>query len=100
MLGVLGADAAVARAALLGRGLAQQRRGARPVVALRVAPALAVAVRERLDQAVLGALAPQDHAPVSVDQLRVEPGAAVRADRPSRCGQDAARRHARSIPAV
>ena len=39
VLGVLGADAAVARAALAGRGLAQQRRRARPVVALRVAPA-------------------------------------------------------------
>lgn len=100
VLGVLGADAAVARTALVGRGLAQQRRRAGPVVALRVAPAVAVAVGERLDRAVLGALAPEDHAPVAVDQLRVEASAAVRADRASRCGQGDARGHARSIPAV
>ena len=100
VLGVLGADAAVARAAPLGHGLAQQRSRARPVVALRFAPAIAVAVRERLDQAVLGAFTTQDHPPVSLDQLRVEADAAMRADRPSRCGQGDARCHAQSIPAV
>jgi hypothetical protein len=46
---------------------------------------------------VLGALAPQDHAPVAVDQLGVKAGTTMRADRPRRCGQH---RHARSIPTV
>jgi hypothetical protein len=45
VLGVLGADAAIARAAQLGRRLPQQRRRAWPLVALRVAPARRVAVR-------------------------------------------------------
>jgi hypothetical protein len=100
VLGVLGADAAVARAALVGRGLAQQRSRARPVIALRFAPAIAVAVRKRFDQAMLGAFTTEDHPPVSLDQLRFEADAAMRADRPSRRRQAEGRRHARSIPAV
>src|SRR5215203_230385 len=44
VLGVLGADPAVARAAQLDRGLAQQRRGPGPVEALHRAPALRVAI--------------------------------------------------------
>src|SRR5215207_3292946 len=72
VLRVLGTDAAVARAAPVGRGLAQQRRRSGPVIALHVAPARGVAVGKRLDRAVLGTLAAQDHPPAAVDQLRVE----------------------------
>ena len=98
MLGVLGADPAVARTAQLRRGLAQQRRGPGPVEALHRPPALRVAIGERLDRAVLGALAAQEHAPVAFVQLGVEHRAAVRADRARRCGQGAAGRHPPSIP--
>ena len=83
------------RTARVDRGLAQQRRGARPVVALRVALARRVAVGERLDQAVVGTLAAQDHPPVALDQLGVEAGAAVRADRPGRRRQGVAPPHAK-----
>ena len=81
MLGVLGADPAVVRAAADRLGLALARRASGLVEALDLEVALGVAVDEGLEGAVLGARAREDHAAVALDQLRVEQPLTARADR-------------------
>jgi hypothetical protein len=81
VLGVLGADPAVVRAASVDLSLPLQGLIARLAEALDLEIACGVAVHDRLGPPVRGTGAGQNHPPVPLDQLRVKHAAAARADR-------------------
>src|SRR5215207_9077568 len=81
VLGVLGADATVTRAAVKGLRLTLAGVFAGLVEALDLQIALGVAVDDRLEFSVVGAPTAEDHAGVANEELGIEHGAAARTDR-------------------
>src|SRR5690349_20749917 len=85
---VLGAQAAVVRAAILELGGKLKRQRARLIVARDLGVQLRVAEYQRLEPAVLGAALAHEHLAVAQANLRVDHALALRADAAGQLPED------------